>query len=141
MTAKEFLRRARSADRLIDQATERVERIRSRLESGRMSNITGMPRGGAADWTDTANALIELERRVNERVRDMCRLKRLAMDAIDQVEEARLREVLELYYLDGYTWEQVAERMGYTIRNVQYLHGLALLRIIVPKMEEDEHEN
>lgn len=139
MTAKEFLRRARGADRLIDQATERVERIRSRLESGRMSNITGMPRGGASDWTDTANALIELERRVNARVRDMCRLKRLAMDAIDQVEEARLREVLELYYLDGFTWEQVAERMGYSRRNVTTLHGVALRKIKVPEeVKNDE---
>ena len=137
MTAKEFLRRARSADRLIDQATERVERIRARLESGRMSNITGMPRGGASDWTDTANALIELERRVNARVRDMCRLKRLAMDAIDQVEEARLREVLELYYLDGYTWEQVAAAMHLDQRWVYRLHGKALLRVKVP--EEFDH--
>lgn len=133
MTAKEFLRRARAADRLIDEATERVERIRARLESGRMSNITGMPRGGASDWTDTANALIELERRVNARVRDMCRLKRLAMDAIDQVEEARLREVLELYYLDGYTWEQVAAAMHLDQRWVYRLHGKALLRVKVPE--------
>ena len=137
MTAKEFLRRARAADRLIDQATERVERIRSRLESGRMSNITGMPRGGGADWTDTANALIELERRVNARVRDMCRLKRLAMDAIDQVEEARLREVLELYYLDGYTWEQVAAAMHLDQRWIYRLHGKALLKVKVP--EEFDH--
>ena len=137
MTAKEFLRRARAADRLIDQATERVERIRARLESGRMSNITGMPRGGASDWTDTANALIELERRVNARVRDMCRLKRLAMDAIDQVEEARLREVLELYYLDGMTWEQVAAAMHLDQRWIYRLHGKALLRVKVP--EEFDH--
>ena len=137
MTAKEFLRRARAADRLIDQATERVERIRARLESGRMSNITGMPRGGASDWTDTANALIELERRVNARVRDMCRLKRLAMDAIDQVEEACLREVLELYYLDGYTWEQVAAAMQLDQRWIYRLHGRALLKVKVP--EEFDH--
>lgn len=137
MTAKEFLRRARAADRLIDQATERVERIRARLESGRMSSVTGMPRGGAKDWTDTANALIELERRVNARVRDMCRLKRLAMDAIDQVEEARLREVLELYYIDGFTWEQVAERMQLDVRWVYRLHGRALLKVKVP--EEFDH--
>lgn len=133
MTAKEFLRRARAADRLIDQATERAERIRARLESGRMSNLTGMPRGGASDWTDTANALIELERRVNARVRDMCRLKRLAMDAIDQVEEARLAEVLELYYIDGLRWEDVAKRMGLDQRWVYRLHGRALMMVKVPE--------
>ena len=133
MTAKEFLRRARSIDRRIDEATERVERLRARLESGRMSSITGMPRGGASDWTVTADRLIEFERVVNARVRDMCRLKRLAQEAIDRVEDARYRELLELYYIDGFTWEQVAETMEYDVRHVTRLHGEALLKVRVPE--------
>ena len=137
MTAKEFLRTARDADRRIDEAMERLERMRAKLEAGRMSNLTGMPRGGAVDWTETADRVIELEKRVNSRIREMVRQKQAAMDAIDQVEEARLREVLELYYLDGYTWEQVAEQMDMSDRHVKRLHGIALLRVKVPK--EDEH--
>ena len=133
VTAKEFLRRARSVDRRVDEAQERVERLRARLEAGRMSSLTGMPRGGQQDWTDTADRLIELEKGVNARVREMCRLKRLAMEAIDRVDEARLREVLELYYIDGFTWEQVAQRMGLDLRWVFRLHGRALQRIEVPE--------
>ena len=140
MTAKEFLRRARNVDRRVDEAQERVERLRARLEAGRMSQITGLPRGGASDWTETADRLIELERRVNSRTRELVRWKLAAMDAIDLVEEANLREVLELYYIDGYTWEQVATRMGYSERQILRLHGTALLRVRVPEMEE-EHEN
>jgi HAMP domain-containing protein len=138
MTAKEFLRQARDADRRIDEAMERLERMRAKLEAGRMSNLTGMPRGGALDWTETADRVIELERRVNARIREMVRQKQAAMDAIDRVEEARLREVLELYYLDGYTWEQVAEQMDMSDRHVKRLHGIALLRVKVPS--EEEHE-
>lgn len=133
MTAKEFLRRARRVDRQIDEAIERVERLRARLEAGRMSSITGMPRGGGADWTLTADRLIELEQRVNARIREMCALKHAAMDAIDQVEDARLREVLELYYIDGMTWEQVAARMELDLRWVYRLHGQALVRVRVPE--------
>ena len=133
MTAKEFLRRARSVDRRIDEATERVERIRARLEAGRMSSVTGMPRGGAQDWTATADRLIELEKDVNARIREMCRLTRLAQEAIDRVEEARLKEVLELYYIDGYSWTQVAQRMGLDKRWVFRLHGRALLQVKVPE--------
>lgn len=133
MTAKEFLRLARGADRRIDKAQERVDRLRARLEAGRMSRITGMPRGGGEDWTNTADTLIELERVVNARIREMCKIKRLAMEAIEAVEEMRYREVLELYYLDGYTWEQVADTMHYTTRNVTMLHGKALQKIKVPK--------
>ena len=133
MTAKEFLRRARAVDRRVDEATERAARIRARLEAGRMSSVTGMPRGGAKDWTETADRLIELEQRVNARIRELVRWKLAANDAIRQVEEPRLAEVLELYYIDGFTWEQVAERMGLDLRWVYRLHGRALLMVRVPE--------
>ena len=135
MTAKEFLRRARGVDRRVDEATERVDRLRAKLEAGRMSSLTGMPRGGSGDWTQTADRLIELEQRVNARIRELVRLKHAAMDAIDRVDEARLREVLELYYIDGFNWDQVAERMELDKRWVFRLHGKALQKIEVPKAE------
>ena len=133
MTAKEFLRMARGVDRRIDRATERVERLRARLEAGRLNQLTGMPRGGNSDWTETADKLIELEKIVNARVREMCKVKRLAMEAIEAVEEMRYREVLELYYLDGFTWDTVAQQMGYDVRHVTRLHGKALQKVKVPK--------
>ena len=132
MTPKEFLRRVREIDRRIDETQERLDRMRARLEAGRSSNLSGMPRGGALDWTETADRVIELERRYNGQIRDMCRLKQAAVTAIDRVEEANLREVLELYYLDGFTWEQVAERMNYEVRWIYILHGRALREVRVP---------
>lgn len=139
MTAKEFLRQIRTVDRRVEETAERLQRIRARLEAGRMSNITGMPRGGGVDWTETADRVIELERRLQAQISEMCRQKQAAIEAIDRVEEARLREVLELYYLDGYTWEQVAERMELSDRHVKRLHGIALLRVKVP--EEEQYAN
>ena len=133
MTAKEFLRRARMVDRRVDELTERLDRIRARLEAGRLSSVTGMPRGGSADWTATADRLIELEQRVNRQTRELVRWKLAAIDAIDAVEEDRLREVLELYYIDGFSWRQVSERMGLDERWVFRLHGRALLCVKVPE--------
>jgi len=45
--------------------------------------------------------------------------------------------VLELYYLDGYTWEQVAAAMHLDQRWIYRLHGKALLKVKVP--EEFDH--
>jgi DNA-directed RNA polymerase specialized sigma24 family protein len=137
MTAKEFLRRARNVDRRVDEATERVDRLRAKLEAGRMSKITGMPRGGSEDWTATADKLIELEKRVNARIRELVRIKHAAMDAIDLVDDSRLREVLELYYIDGYSWKQVSDQMGLDERWVFRLHGKGLQKIRVP--DEIDH--
>ena len=50
MTAKEFLRRARDANRRAEKALERLDRLRAKLEAGRMSSASGMPRGGGAWW-------------------------------------------------------------------------------------------
>ena len=133
MTAKEYLRAVRTIDRRIDETLERLERMRARLEAGRQSNLSGMPRGGAVDWTATADKVIELEQAYNERLRDMCRMKREAQAAIDRVEDARYRELLELYYIDRYTWEQVATTMGYDVRHITRLHGEALRDFEIPK--------
>ena len=40
--------------------------------------------------------------------------------------DSRLRLLLELHYIDGLTWEQVSERMGYDLRYVMRLHKRAL---------------
>jgi len=133
VTAKEFVRRARSVDRRVDEAQERVERLRARLESGRMSSVTGMPRGGGSDWTETADRLIELEQVVNQRTRELVRWKLATIDAIKSVEEPREAEVLELYYIDALTWEQVAQRMALDLRWVYRLHGRALTKVRVPE--------
>lgn len=140
MTAKEFLRQILTVDRRIEETAERLQRIRARLEAGRMSNFSGMPRGGGVDWTETADRVIELERRLQAQISEMCRQKQAAIEAIDRVEEARLREVLELYYLDGYTWEQVAEKMELSDRHVKRMHGIALLRITVPEEVKENNE-
>ena len=133
MTAKEFLRRARSVDRCVDEAQERLDRIRERLEAGRRSTITGMPRGGSSDWTLTADRLIDLEQTVNARTRELVRWKLAAIDAIERLEDLRHVELLKLYYIDGYTWEQVAQAMGLDLRWVYRLHGKALLQVRVPE--------
>ena len=134
MTAKEFLRALCVIDRRVDETQERIERLESRLESGRMSQITGMPRGGDSDWTKAADLVIELKKRMEEQICGMIRWKLAAVDAINMVDEFKLREVLELHYMDGMTWEQVAERMGYEdVRWVYELHGRALSKISVPE--------
>ncbi len=140
MTTKQFLRRVRGIDRRIEREEEELTRLRAKVEAGRMSDLTGMPRGGASDWTDTVHALIELERRVNARIREMCQVKGRAIDMIDRVEDGRYRELLDCYYIKGMTWEQVAHEMHLDLRWVYRLHGRALRAVRIEE-EEKQHES
>lgn len=133
MTAKEFLRRARDANRRAEKALERLDRLRAKLEAGRMSSASGMPRGGSSDWTETADRLIELERSTSAQVRELMRWKEAALAAIRAVPDPRQAEALELYYIGGLTWEQVARQMHTTSRWVMILHGRGLQRVKVPE--------
>ena len=129
MTAKEYLMQAWHVEDRIDEKTEELERLRSRIESARGPNYTGMPRGSGADWTNAVAAVIEIERDINAEIAELCRIKRVVNESIEAVAEYRMRRVLELRYRNYCSWEQIAERMGYTLRNVYYLHGMALLRV------------
>ena len=72
---------------------------------------------------------MELTRDIDGEIRELCRVKREVREAIDSVEDLRLRRVLELRYRSYMTWEQIAQEMGYELRWVYELHGRALLQI------------
>ncbi len=46
--------------------------------------------------------------------------------AIENLEDDRLRLLLKYRYISGWTWERIAVEMGYTYRQVTRLHGKAL---------------
>lgn len=150
MTAKEFLSQAWYIDKRIDRKLneierldEKRERIRAKLTAGRVSNLSGMPRGGGYDWTDGVEAAMQTDAAIKDavaairqEVMQLCRIKREVCEAIDAVEDMRYRSVLELRYRNYMTWEAIADDLGYDVRNVYKLHGKALLALKVPNGKE-----
>lgn len=132
MTPKEFLSMGRRIDQRIAWKMEERARIESRLTSARGSNLSGMPRGGKYDWTDTVAKVIELTDEINVEIQHLCKVKQLINDAINAVEDERYRSLLELRYRHYMTFEQIADEMNYTMRYVQQMHGDALQCVKVP---------
>jgi len=150
MTAKDYLLRAWQIDARIDEKLaeierleEKRERIMAKLTAGRASNLTGMPRGGNYDWTDSIEAVIETDELIRDAIQalraeimELCRVKREVADAINAVEPVVYRRVLDLRYRSYLDWQTIAQRMGYDVRHVFRLHGEALLCVNVPKEDE-----
>ena len=130
MTAKEYLGQVSGIRAEIGALDEKIARIRSRLETGRLSSLTGMPRGGqSADWADVVDQLSVLENQLTERVRCLTQLEKEIMDAIASVPDPTCRAILEYRYLNGWEWHRIARRMHYDKRWVQELHKRTLERI------------
>lgn len=133
MTAKEYLLRAWKIDERIDAKIEERERLVSRITSPRMARLTGMPRGGGSDWTNAVIAVSDLSAEITAEIIELCRIKREVNEAIEAVDGANCRRVLELRYRNYMSWEAIAKAMGYDVRNVYIIHGKALLKVRVPK--------
>lgn len=90
----------------------------------------GQPRGsGISDPTGKAGAAMAT---ISSRIDDLLvRLLELR-DEIERVIEhlpPRERMLMRYYYIDCMTWEQVAERMHYSVRRVMQIHGNALQKL------------
>ena len=126
---KRQLQEARNIDRRIEATRERIERMRARLMAGKRFDYEDKPRGGSrGDWTEAADQIMELEARLVGQLAEMSTVLSNAARLIEGVPDVRYRELLELYYLDGLTWPQVAVKMEIAnIRQVYRMHGRALL--------------
>ena len=132
-TPKDFLMLAWQIDSRIDRKIDERERLQEKLTAGRMSNLSGMPRGGQYDWTNAAAKIVDIDSSICAEIAELCKVKRLVNDAIDSVVDMRYRCVLELRYRNYLSWEKISKELGYDLRHVYRLHGEALLQIHVPE--------
>lgn len=128
MTAKQYLMRAWQIDRRIERKIEERDRLVARLESG-VGQLSGMPKGGGHDWTDSALKVVDLTGQIDREISELCRVKREVAQAIDRVEDRRVREVLELRYRNYLSWEEISRAVRYDLRWVYRLHGQGLVEI------------
>lgn len=130
---KQYLKQYRSGLQELQEITERIVRVRSQAERVTAA-LTGQP--GAPHGTMTGDnlqrcidMLDELERRYVDRLRKTIRMLTSIEDGIDALPDERYRKVLRMRYIDGLGWEEIAERVGYTKRQIINIHGAALAAI------------
>lgn len=71
----------------------------------------------------------ELERKITQAIDELADIRMEIEAVLGQLEDDTLRELMEYRYIDGLTWEQVAEKMHYSWRHTCRLHGEALAKI------------
>ena len=75
---------------------------------------------------DAVVKLIDLEYELNDDIDRLVDLKRDMANLIAKISDPSHRVLLEMRYLAGNTWEEIALKMDYDLRWVYRLHGRAL---------------
>lgn len=134
MTAKEYLSQAKFLDQRINSKIQQVASLND-LATKATSTLTGMPRNpnhATSTMEETIAKIIDLQAEINRAIDRLVDLKQEITAVIKAVDNNEYQTLLEKRYLCFLSWEKIAVEMGYSIRNIQILHGKALASVIFP---------
>ena len=127
MTAKEYLRSIKYLDNAINAKQAELDRLRHDAET-----IKGISYDGdkilcsPTDSMKIVDKIIELSNEVNHEIDKLVDLKSEAHSKIEKVCNRKFISLLTDIYINGYTFEQVAERMNKSYVTICEWHGQAL---------------
>lgn len=137
MTAKQYLRQIRTLNRRIDSLIAEKDRLKQIAEgvSGvsydRVKVQSARVTPGNRQ-TDAVYKLIDLEERITAEIDRYVDMREGAAICIDRLPLANERAVLRYRYLCGMKWEDIAEKMNYSLMQLHRIHARALTNFIVP---------
>ena len=127
MTAKEYLRSIKYLDNSINAKLTELDRLRHNAESIRGVSYDGdKVQGGVSDSMRIVDKIIELNNVINAEIDRLVDLKAEAHTKIAKVCNEKFISLLTDIYINGFTLEQVAERMGKSYVTICEWHGQAL---------------
>lgn len=127
MTVKEYLKQYEEADRLVKQLKIEYEEESEKIDTIRSSVGDGTPHGGSVSN--------EVETRALRLIDKADKLKRAQLDAMqirqeiyDTIQKIPGDEgtVLYMRYILLHKWEDIADTMHFSMRNIFHLHQKAL---------------
>ena len=134
MTAKEYLSEAFELKRRIEIKMKRAEVLRKLAERARVE-ISEIPKSQNHLKSPMEEAMIRLltvEEEILHDTDELTRVMRSIQSSINDVPDSSCRLILEMRYLAFMKWEDIASELGWTERNVFYVHGKALHLVKVP---------
>lgn len=127
MTAKEYLRSIRYLDNAINTKQAELDRLKRDMCSIKGVTYDGdKVQGGITDSMKIVDKIIELNNIINSEIDRLIDMKSDAHNKIEKVCNEKFISLLTDIYINGYTLEQVAERMGKSYVTICEWHGQAL---------------
>ncbi|MBU5419982.1 DUF1492 domain-containing protein [Acetanaerobacterium sp. MSJ-12] len=122
-----WLSRYRKLGKRVDQKCEELSQWRSRSEKVTSSFSDG-PKGGEEGnrLEETVERIIAIEEELNREIDEMVDIRKEIQAAISSLEDCTLEALMEMRYLGGRSWEEIAVALSYNYRWILRLHKKAI---------------
>ena len=125
---QEYMKQVREQKRLesrIAELTAEMQRIKSVV-------LSDVPKGKGKSNERLEQIIDEKQQLIND-YKEQIKKAHIIMSkievAVNSLSDERFRMILSMRYLDGRTWEYIADKMNYELRWIYILHGRALNKI------------
>ena len=128
MSAQAFMQRVTNAQRRIVEMEERAAHYRDMAKriTATLSGVRVSGTPGGSRMEENMDAFMDICRDIEHEARRLRKYLAQANKVIGRIMDAREREVLELRYLSGYDFEDIARKMFLSERTVRRIHVKAL---------------
>jgi DNA-directed RNA polymerase specialized sigma subunit len=133
MNTLDFLSQAYRLDLRIDSKLEQIASL-NELATKCTSTITGMPRNpnrSVSSMADAVAKIVDLQTEIDRDIHRLIDIKRQIVASIKTVDNKEYQTLLELRFLCGCKWEEVAIKMGYSIQHTYRMRDRALRKVVV----------
>lgn len=126
------LKRYRKNIACIERLENKLVSLDERITSLKSPNLSGMPRGGVPiTIDDLLSDKADLEDRIKRLKAKSRGLKKAICEEIDSLEDDRYCEVLEAYFIDCLSFDEIADELGYSERHIERLYTEAITLLAV----------
>ncbi|AOR22713.1 DUF1492 domain-containing protein [Clostridium taeniosporum] len=132
MNAKEYLSQAVWLDKRIDSKLEQLESLKSLAMKVNTDITQERVSGGPNSKSPMENVMvkvIDLEYEINKDIDNLVDLKKEIMETINKLSDLNYQLLLEMRYINGKCWDDIATSMGYDRSSIFRIHGKALKEI------------
>jgi len=125
---REYLREIRFKYRYVQVLVTRKDRYRelAMRATGRTDAIRLSGTSHRSKVEDNVLAMLDVQKEIDQQIQELMQETKRAEKLIGRLKDPKHRTVLQLRYLCGMSWEEIARKMGYTLRWVHQLHKNAL---------------
>ena len=116
----------------IASSEDKVEDERDRLYDVRVPMLSDMPRGGRPVTMDERVVrVVSREEEIAKQKTEAERIKLVIEQSIGAMANPRDRTILKMKYIQGYTFEEIAERIHYSVNHTKILHNEAVDNFVI----------
>lgn len=127
MTAKEYLNQARGLDMLINAKIKEKSELKKQMACLKSVQFGEKVKTSCSDNAQkTIDKIIDMRNEIDGEIDKLIDLKREVREKINRLSDIRFKSVLIDYYINGMTFDEIAEDIKYSRMHTFRIYGNAL---------------